>query len=237
MKILIKISIYFAFLLSFLFSFIYFNYSIKAAEEDTIKTFYLNDQQSVGGTLFSDDELLSPGDKIAKEFYIANDKEFKCFLKDILIDGKLYGSNKNILKEDEIAYKNYIKNSFITFYCEGKLIYSGNVQESLAFNLIGDDIIDIDKKSKKRFYIEYSLSENADKTVMGMQHKFNIDFNFSSVDPNGIDHSETTTIDKVVGGGHLVQTGSILDTKLLIVIGVLISVLGILLVTKKNANN
>lgn len=204
---------YFIFILCLLLNLIFYENLVKAAEDRSTKTFYLNDNQSISGTLSWDNELLGPGDKLVTEFYIANDKDFSCFLKGIKIDGRLYGKDKRILTEEDIEYKNYIESASMSFYCEGKMIYSGKIQEELAFNLTGDDSIQLSENDKRKFSIEYSLDEEADKSLMGMQHKFNIDFNFSADD----------------GAPTLVQTGSIIDMKIIFGLGALMLIVGVVI--------
>lgn len=211
--------------------------TIKANDNSQEKVFYLNNNQSIEGTLFTSDELLSPGDKLIKNFYIANDNDFKCILKSIIIDGKIYNNQGKLLKKEDTEYQNFIKNSKINFYCEDKIIYSGNVDEVLTFNLADENSTDIEKGSKKKFKIEYSLGKEADESTMGLQHKFNINFNFSAVDAAVIDEGGGTTIEKGVLGGNLVQTGYFMDTKVLLIAGSLLCITGLLLFIKRKANN
>ncbi len=235
MKILERYGVYVAFSLIILFGSIIYGNSVKAYEGNPIKTFYLGDNQTISGTLFSDDILLGPGDKLSKEFYIENNKDFKCFLKDITIDSKFYGRNMELLKDTDIEYKNFIKNASISFYCEDKLLYSGSVKKYLDFNLLGNDAVEINSNDKKKFYIEYSLSEDADKSIMGMQHKFNIDFHFSADDITSVDNSKTPTQET---GGRLIQTGSIIDLKVLMIIGTLFCIAGVVVfLSRKKVNN
>jgi hypothetical protein len=198
--------------------------SVKANKNTPEKVFYLNNEQSIKGTLFTEDELIGPGDKLLKEFYIINNNSFKCFLKSIDLNGKLYDKNRNILNKDSNEFKNYMKNSRISFYCEGELIFSGNIDEILNISLTGDDSIEMIENGKKKFQVEYSLDKNADNNTMNMEHKFDISFNFSADD--------SQVIDKGVSGG-LVQTGSFIDIKLLLVLGSLLCIIGVMFLANK----
>lgn len=133
-----------------------------------------------------------------------------------------------VLRKDTPEYINYIKNLSINFYCEDQLIYLGKMDEDEILSFIGDQSIEIDQNGRKKFKIEYMLSEDVDEIVMGMEHKFDIEFNFDSMDA-----SKTTIIEKVVTGSILVQTGSIIDTKVLIVCGFVLIILGLMFLRKR----
>lgn len=228
-------SIFAIFSLIFLVNFIFSKSYIMAEAQNTEKVFYLNEHQSIDGTLFTSDELLGPGDKLNKEFYIANNNNFKCTLKSISITGKIYNEKKKLLAKEDTEYQSFIKSSQMNFYCENEIIYSGNVDETLIFSSKDGNSVDLEKNSKKKFKIEYALSKEADSSTMGLEHKFDISFNFSGNDPNIIDKGtdeDIVVIEKGVGGS-LVQTGSMVDTKVLLGIGSIILVCGLVFSFKR----
>ncbi|MBK5240643.1 hypothetical protein [Clostridium sp.] len=229
----IKSSFNAVFIISLFFNIIIFSTFVSANENIPEKVFHLNSDKSINGTLFTSDELIGPGDKLVKKFYIANDNNFNCFLKQIVIDSKFYNKNNVLLKKDNPQYLNYLENLSISFYCEENLIYTGKMDENLKLNFTGDKSIEIENSGKRKFTIEYMLSSDVDKIVMGMQHKFDIDFNFDKANASVTDFNKKPIAEKVVTGSVLVQTGSIIDTKVLIICGSILIILGIMFLKKR----
>jgi hypothetical protein len=233
LKKYIKCSFVAVFIISLFFNVIIFSTFVSANENTPEKIFHLNNNKSINGTLFTGDELIGPGDKLVKKFYIANDNNFNCFLNQIVIDGKFYNKNNVLLEKDNPQYLNYLDNLSISFYCEENLIYTGKMDKNLKLKFTGEQAIEIGNKDKRKFTIEYMLGSDAGNIVMGMKHKFDIDFNFDSTDATVTDSSIPTITGKVVKGSVLVQTGSRIDTKVLIICGSILIILGIMYLKKR----
>jgi hypothetical protein len=177
-----SVNTYILFSTIFFICFNFFYNPVKANESSTKKIFYLKDNGGNNGSLFTYNELFYPSKKLTKEFYIANNKSLDYSLKEVKLDNKLYGKDREVLRKDSIEYKNFISNVSIKLYCESKLLFSVSLEDILLGNYKINYYTEIQTDNMKKFLIEYALDEQADNTTMGIEHKFNIIFNFSEVE-------------------------------------------------------
>ncbi|ERI92105.1 hypothetical protein HMPREF1982_02645 [Clostridiales bacterium oral taxon 876 str. F0540] len=211
-----------------------FNLKVYAEENNkTQSIYYLNSNGIVNGTLFSNEDVLWPGRKISKEFYIANDNNFNCIIKNIVIDGELRNKNSVILNVEDIQYKEFMKNTFIKMYCDDKEIFSGNADSLIWINM--PDETTINSYKKKKFVMEFYFDEAANKSAMDMKYILNMQTNFDATDSISTDIPSDISdmIEKGVLGTSLVQTGYFIDYNLLLISGALLTILGLALVLKK----
>jgi hypothetical protein len=178
------------------------------------KVIYLNQDQSINNTLFDNDKQVSPGDKLVKEFYINNNNKFKSSINSIAIEGRLSDDMGNIVDSNEAKYKDFFDNAIITFYCEGKELFNGTLEEFSKFDMSSENYIVISGNDSIQCTIEYKLNEAAGNSLMGMEYKFDIAFGYSEVDT-------------------IVQTGQMLDFGALILLGSLLCSIGSLIVIRK----
>jgi hypothetical protein len=177
-----KTSIYIAIMLLICVSFS--PYLAKANSSNECEVFYLNDHHSITGTLFGDEETIYPGKTIKKEFYIANNKSFDCYLNGIDISGKLYSIDNKPLNRNDCRYKRYLSSAEVSFLCEDNLIFSGTIEDFLSDSSVIAYQSVIKRNRKKKFSIEYSLDREADSSTMELKHKFDISFRFSQMIDN-----------------------------------------------------
>lgn len=199
--------------------------SCVSAEEAKGHTIYfLNHEGQVNASIFSKADMLYPGKKIVKEFYIANDNNFKCEIKTLDIFGELRDKNNTILSDPQHAYREFMDNVKINFYSDDRKYFNGNAEDFLKSNLLNNQSIFIDKKSKKKFTIEIEMDMKADNSTMNLQYIFTL---------------STNIFGDEVNNGNLVQTGSRIDTNILIIIGTIIVLSGVLLyiLYKKDYSN
>ncbi|ERI92089.1 LPXTG-motif protein cell wall anchor domain protein [Clostridiales bacterium oral taxon 876 str. F0540] len=203
---------------------------VKADDNKII--YHLSDKGNLNEILFTGEEVTWPGKTLEKEFYISNDNDFQCYVKNLIVDGKLYDKSGRELDKSSTEYKSFLKYTKFSFSYEGKELWSGNKDELLNKNLIEKNSIVINSKEIKKFKVQFLFDKNSDNSTMKLQYKFNIQVNFSAIDA-----AYTPPIEKDVKGGVLVQTGSFFDTYVLTVIGVLLFALGLILYLKKARRN
>lgn len=188
---------------------------IHAEEKDTSKIYYLNDNGILNGTLFSSEDKLWPGRKIFKTFYIVNDNNFDCFIKNLSVEGKLKNKSGEAL---DVERNEFMRNIHISIFCEDNEVFNGVIGDLKYINLPYE--ISIDSYNKKKFTIEIFLDEASGNSDMDLKYTFNIQTNFT--DFNGIS--------KI-----LVQTGYFIDDSLLLLSGTLLCALGVLIIFKKKS--
>lgn len=202
--------------------------SLVKADDNKI-IYHLSDKGSLNEILFIGEEIMWPGKTLEKEFYIFNDNDFQCYVKNIIVDGKLYDKNGKELDKSTAEYKNFIKDTKLSFSYEGKELWKGNEDSLINKNLVEENSIAINANEMKRFKVQFLFDRDSNNSTMKLQYKFNIQVNFASIDAAYI-----PPIDKGVKGETLVQTGSFFDTYVLTIFGVLLFVLGFVLYLKKD---
>lgn len=202
------------------------NVLAEEGSSDSKKTIYLKDNGIKSEAIFNGSTKLAPGDNLSKEFYIDNNNDFTCTVNNIIIAGKLYDKNGQLLDKNSTEYKSFMNNSNIIINCEGKEIYKDKLNNLVEVGLTSDNKVDIDKNASKKFEMIYFLDGASDNSIMGMEYKFDIQVQYSAVE-------DAVTIDKGVLGISLPQTGYFFDTKILIIIGVFISCIGIIIIFGK----
>ena len=193
-----------------------FNITLKAAEDEKKIVYHLTNKGNVNEVLFTGDELVWPGKTLKKEFYIANDNGFQCYIKNIIVDGELKNKEGKKLDKDTIEYKNFMKDAKIIFSYEGKEIFNGSGEEFLSANLLGDNSIAINSGEMKKFAIEFTFDKASSNSTMNLQYIFNIHANIAAAEGTG-----------------LVQTGYLIDDKVLIAAGIIFCLLGVTVILKK----
>jgi hypothetical protein len=191
---------------------------VQADSNSDKRVIYLNQSEDKDTFIFNNEMLISPGDKIIKEFKIINNNNFKSSINRISLKGSLFDNSGNIIDKSKVEYNEFLDNSMLTFYCDGKELFKGNLDEFLSFDLAGEQIIKIGKNESKNCAIEYEISENAGNRIMGVEYKFDMAF----------DYSEISTI---------VQTGEMMDFKVLIIIGTLLLSIGLSQIIRKTKLN
>ena len=200
---------------------------IRADENKII--YHLSDKGNLNEVLFTGEEIMWPGKTLEKEFYISNNNDFQCYVKNIIVDGKLYDKNGNELDKSATEYKNFIKDTKLSFSYEGKELWKGNEDSPLNKNLVEENSIAINANEMKKFKVQFLFGEDSDNSTLKLKYKFNIQVNFAAIDA-----AYLPPIDKGVKGETLVQTGSFFDTYVLTIFGVLLFVLGFVLYLKKD---
>lgn len=191
-------------------------------EETAQKIFYLSDKGSMSRVLFTDEDTVSPGNELIKDFYVANNNDFNCILRNIVIDGKLFTNEGGVINKDGPEYKNFMDNARLEVFCGNKELYSGNADGFLNIDLSKYNYITIEGRDKKKFRIEFALDKAAGNLTMNKKYNFNIHANFAL--------SENSS------SGRLVQTGSLLDEKAVITLGAVFLIIGFGLVIKSRYN-
>lgn len=176
--------------------------SVKANSNSGDKVFYLNDNQSITGTLFGEEESIYPGKQLKREFYIANNKSFDCYLKTIDISGKLYAKGNRLLSVNDSEYVNYVSNARIRFLCEDNVIFSGTIEDFLDDNFRINYYTEIRRSRRRKFTIEYLFDIDADNSTMELRHEFDITFRFYQIIEDEDDDDDDDSGGGNNGGGN-----------------------------------
>lgn len=181
-----------------------FDFTISAEENKKNSVYFLNNQGQVNASIFSKDDILYPGKKIVKEFYIANDNNFKCELRTLDINGELRDKNKNLIASTQHEYQEFMNNVDINLYTQDREFFKGTAEEFIKANLLNGNSIFISKNSKLKFIMEINMNMKPDNSTMNMEYIFTLSSNL---------------LGDEIHSDNLVQTGSKFDTGVLIIIG------------------
>lgn len=184
----------------------------EAEEASNKKIFYLNEKGVTSGLIFSKEDLLWPGKKVVKEFYIVNDNNFKCYLKNLSVGGKLEKQNGTQLNSSREEYRNFMNNVQVRFCTENKELFNGSAEEFLNINAINNNCFALNEKEKKKFYLEFYFKEGANNSTMNLNYIFNINANYFNENKSILSE---------------VKTGAVIDNKMLLIIGLLLCIGGI----------
>lgn len=201
------------------------------------KTIYLNSEGSENKPIFNSQSPISPGDKIRQDFNIYNNNDFKCTLKYLVIDGEFFNQQSQVIDLNSIECVNLMNNSTITVYEGEKQLFKGNLSNFISIDFSDNNFIELDANSMKEFSIEYSLAEEADNSIMGLQYKFSIHTIVSSVDDSSIvNNINTGDKEKGITAGSLIQTGYLIDYSTLLVLGSFLWLIGTLTLIKSKVS-
>lgn len=192
-------------------------YIANAEEEKPSKAYFLNDRGQINESIFTEEDILWPGRKIVKDFYIVNNNEFIFNIKNFKTNGSITLNNNKNLASNNSAYEDFVDNVNVKLYMENKEIFNGNAEEFLNMEIINDKII-VMAKDKMKFSMNISMSENASNESMGISYMFKILANINDEDTSA---------------SSLVKTGSMINTKILTITGATFIILGFIIFLNK----
>lgn len=188
------------------------------ADENEVKkdtVYFLNDRGQMNQSIFSEKDMLFPGEKIEREFYIANTNSFKCELKTLdITNGELRDRKNNVLGNTDDRYKEFMRTVKIHFYTEDRELFKGSAEDFFKANFLDNKPIEINSNDKKKFIMEIEMDMSSDKKTMDLEYIFTLVSNLCG-DEGKI--------------GNLVQTGGRIDTTVLLISGITLIIIGIAL--------
>lgn len=214
-------------LILFVFSWNTF-YPVKAESTNSTngnKIISLNEKGEASTAIFNkSDGLWAPGIVKNKSFYLQNNSTNNCTLNKINWVVSIKDIEGNVISLSDDRYKNF--NNFIntTLVCNGKTIFSGKLSELLNESENFKDSITINEQSKIKMDLTFSMSSDADDSLQNLVGAIDMSFLFTSLDGSSLISS-------------LVKTGSAIDTKIFIIIGIILILVGTIIITRKKNHN
>ena len=184
------------------------------------------------------DGLWEPGKEKTNDFVIKNQGNDNIVLKMIYFNQvKLLDNQGNEVKENEGAYSNFMNNSFLTLYNNGKEVYRGTLKDALSDEGISLKNIDVNANDNKMLNLKFDMSGKADNNSQGLKEEFGLaityekDINNEGGNNNGGNDNNnggTITPDKdgSISGG-MPTTGQLIGTTALLVAGIILFLIGI----------
>lgn len=190
---------------------------VQAKDNKESRAYFLNHRGQINEPIFNKDELLYPGKHIVKNFYIANNNDFNCFIKEFKAEGCIEKKNGEALNREDLAYKEFVDKVNVKLYTENSELFNGNAEEFLQFDL-GNDSISIEGKQEKKFSMEIAMDEAANNSAMGINYNFSLLANL-----NGDNNSILSEV----------KTGSLINMRVLIITGMICIIIGFILLLNK----
>lgn len=190
------------------------------------KIISLNEQGEASTSVFNEnDGLWAPGIEKDKSFYLQNNSTDNCTLNKINFKISLMDAEGNIIDSSSDRYKNFNNVMNATLECNGKTLFNGKLSDLLNSDMNFKNDITINGKNKIKTYLKLSMNTDADSSLQNLVGIIDISFVFTSLDGSSLVNS-------------LVKTGSIIDTKILIILGIIFIATGsFVVIRRKSLNN
>lgn len=196
-------------------------------------------QQNEGIFSQKRDGLWEPGKVKTNDFIVKNQGKDKIALKTIHFNQvKLLDKQGNEVEENRDAYSNFMNNSFLTLYNNGKQVYRGTLKDALNNEGISLNSININSKDNKILQLKFDMLGKLNNESQGLKEEFGLAVTYeknlnngSGGDGNG-NNGGTITPDgngSNVGGtgSDIPTTGQIIGTSALLVAGIILFLIGI----------
>jgi hypothetical protein len=214
----ILIGIFLCFLLEigFLYS------SVKAdstySENNVI---FLNDKGEKSAALFNEcDGLWGPGTTKSKKFFMENTSRYDFTFENLKVNLGLTDFNNIKIEENNKIYGEFLKSINLVLSDESGVLYEGRFIDLFHGINVNGLKITVPANSKKLLNIKLTMDKSSGNSLQAL-----------------IGKSEISVVGHSIGNGNggetLVQTGSILDFKMLIGIGMVIFLVGLFILIKK----
>lgn len=224
-------------LILFVFSLSTF-YSVKAeafSNVDEKKIIQLNKQGKAVISIFNEgDGFWAPGFEKNKSFYLQNNSTDKCMLNKIKFQISLKDAQGNAITSASDRYKKFVDAMNGTLVCDGKILFSGKISDCIKVDTDFKNEVAIDSRSNIKMDLTFSMNSDADDSLKNLTGSIDISFLFNSLDGSSLADSFTKKGQLV---DSLIQTGSIIDTKVLIILGIAFIALGGFIIIKKRKND
>lgn len=223
-KNLVKKNIVKIILILFVFSWNTF-YPVKAestnSTNDDNKIICLNEQGEASTSVFSKtDGLWAPGIDKTKSFYLQNNSTNNCTLNKINWIVSIKDAAGNVIDSSSDRYKNFNNYMNATLVYKGKTLFNGKLSDLLKDEINLKNNITINERSKIKMDLTFSMSSDADSSLQNLIGSIDTSFLFTSLDGSSLVNS-------------LVKTGSMIDTKVLIIVGIIFIGLGGFIITRR----
>ncbi|MFA9398679.1 MAG: LPXTG cell wall anchor domain-containing protein [Clostridiaceae bacterium] len=200
------------------------------AKEDGIKIILSEENEKKQSIFNNDDGFWYPGKSETKRFYIENTSKYKCNINTLMIESEVFDNKGNDVSESIEEYFDENLLCSITLDDENyknNPIYNGNFTELTKKEFKLSPNIVLSPGESKYFEITINLNQEADNRTMNLENKFNLIFNVAA--ENGEISNEKILSD----WKELPKTGGMFDIKVLIGIGLFISILGVFMYKTK----
>lgn len=201
------------------------NSKVKA-DSANLKDFMIiiNDKGEKSAALFTEsDGLWGPGTTKSKKFTMENTSRYDFTFENIKVDLGLNDFNNSKIQKNNKIYEEFLKSINLALSDESGVLYEGKLLDLFHGIDVNGLNITIPANTKKLLNIKLSMDKSGGNSLQALIGRSEISF---------VGHS----MGNGNGGGTLVQTGYILDFKMLIGIGSVIFLGGLIILFKrKNA--
>lgn len=213
-------------------------YSVKAKAFNNVndkKIISLNKQGEAVISIFNEEDgFWAPGVEKNKSFYLQNNSTDKCMLNKMKFQVSLKDAGGNAIDLSSDRYKKFVNSMKGTLSCGGKVLFNGKISDLIDVNKDLKNDIAIDSRSNIKMDLTFSMSSDADDSLKNLTGSINISFLFKSLDGSSLTDSFSKKGQLV---DSLVKTGSIIDTKVLIILGIISITLGGFIIIRKRKND